>query len=772
MADLDFSRNVPDVPASSGPAPVAPYHRTETVQRSGIPDMQSAISNYADATNWMSFIGSQVAAKASDAIAQKIGGELGKNPQGDIGPAFTDFDKTMKASYNTQAQATLSLQANKLITESNLQTASASRITPDLIAQSNANITKGLQNILKNAPDEVKPHMEFQFGNAMLDQTSQLTTRMIREQKEDQRNNNAYASDMNTQHAYSFGLSGNEKAGLAAIEATRKLNEASVASRLITPEDAKANIDAARKSYLSGKMINEYEKARAAGKGEEYLKSIADKRPRDLSDSDYMGVTNNLMQYVNHQDALRSQDQQLRLAKFNVSLAQNPMAPDMQSQIQDLKNNVSPEAFEKAHLSYISSLEKFNKENGDLNNALTSWNDPSSFSRLSEKGVNKAFDMMVNRRIASGDAEGRPISREDAEVEVAASAGGAVPVFIKSINNKLASPNPVNIESAGRQIDRLTEMGAGTALRGITPESRAVYTKYQSIRDSMDASKAAQLAYETVYNQDPAMIKANNEKWTNFLATKKPQGQSPDVFALKQVGLDSTRMRSPTVYGNDILEEYKTYFTMLNGDQENAKKMLQESVSQNYGDTMINGRPETTKHPIEKVLNLPESSIGVVQQDIAEQLQGNFAAAKERYIKGEVNEYWEVAPRKTTQDILSERTKRQAELEKSGFKKESIGYQSANVQEIEKFTRGAPIEVIKHMRGGKTQKFNVVIQMNPFASLTGDPNHPIQGGWDVSVDSGSGVRNLYREAPYLGLITYTPNLKTIQANRAALLKKG
>ena len=771
MADLEFSKSVPGVQA--GQALPAPYHRQTQVEVTPFPNFQAAMTDYAAGTNWMSYVGSAVASAASTALAQKIGGELGKNPQGNLaGIPITDFDKTMMNSYKQQAQATLSLQANKLITDSNLETAQATRITPDLLQKTNENITAGLRNILKNAPDEIKPSMEMQFGNAVLDQHATLTNRMIREQKEDQRNNNAFASDMNSQHAYSFGLNGNEKAGLAAIENTRKLNESSVAARLITPEDAKTNIDAARKSYLSGKMINEYEKARAAGKGEEYLKSIADKKPGYLSDSDYMGVTNNLMNYVNHQDALRSQDQQLRLAKFNVSLAQNPMAPDMSSQIQDLKNNVSPEAFEKAHLNYITSLEKFNKENGDLNNALTSWNDPSSFSRLSEKGVNKAFDMMVVQRQQQGEAQGRPISREDAEVEVAASAGGVVPVFTKSINNKMASSNPINIESGGRQIDRLTEMNAGNALRGITPQSRAVYTKYQGLRDSMDAVKAAQLAYETVYNQDPAMIKANEEKWTNFLSTKKPTGQSPDVFALKQVGADISRMRTPTVYGNDLLEEFKTYFTMLNGDQQNAKKMLDESYRQNYGDSMINGSRELTKHPIEKVLNLPESSIGVVQQDIAEQLQTHFESGKELYNQNKVNEYWEVAPRKTVQDILTSRKATQENLLKQGFKKESMGYTSAGYQEVSKFTKGAPIEVIKHMRGGKTQKFNVVIQMNPFASLTGNEDHPIEGGWDVSVDSGSGIRNLFREAPYLGLITYTPDLKKIQANRAALLNKG
>ena len=286
MAELEFSKNVPGV--QPGQQMPAPYHRQVQVEVTPFPDFQSAMSNYASNTNWMSYVGSAVATAASNEIAQKIGGNLGKHPQGNIGIPLTDFDKTMQESYKTQAQATLGLEANKLITNSNIETAKATRITPDLIAKTNKSITTGLQDILKKAPDSVKPHMELQFGNAMLDQTESLSKRMIREQKEDQINTTAYASDMNSQHSYSFGLNGNDKAGLAAIENTRKLNESAVASRLITPEVAKSRIDSARQSYLSGKKINEYEKARAAGKAEEYLKSLADKKPSDLTDTDYM----------------------------------------------------------------------------------------------------------------------------------------------------------------------------------------------------------------------------------------------------------------------------------------------------------------------------------------------------------------------------------------------------------------------------------------------------------------------------------------------------
>lgn len=730
MADLDFSRNVPDVPASSGPAVPAPYHRTETVQPVRMPDFQSAMTNYAADTNWMSFIGSQVAAKASDAVAQKIGGEMGKNPKGDIGPSFTDFDKTMKNSYNTQAQATLSLQANKLITDSNVETASATRITPDLIAKTNQSVQKGLQNILKNAPDEVKPHMELQFGNAMLDQSASLSGRMLREQKEDQKNNNALATDMNTQHAYSFGLNGNEKAGLAAVENTRRLNEASVASRLITPETAKSNIDAARQSYLSGKQINQYEKARAEGKGEEYLKSIADKKPKDLSDSDYMSVTNNLMQYVNHQDALRSQNQSLALAKFQTSIAMNPMAPNMAQQINDLKDNVSPEAFEKAQLHYVNAVKNYNTEQGNVNNALASWNDPSSFARLTEKGVNKAFDMQVSRYVQQRDQQGSPISNDEAEVQVAASAGGKVPVFEKSLENKLLSGNPANIVSAAGQMGMLDDMEQGRVYAGVSTKAKAIATLFQQQRGSMPDNDLARQITDNLSNIDEKTQKTLDNSWSLILSSKGAgglgAGKSLADFALQEVGLNSRHNNAlggayfGVIYGNDIYNQLNSNFIATRGDYQAAKKMTQDYVDTHYGDTYVNGFKQKTDSPIEKYLGYKGNEITpYVQNDLLNQLSTSFAQSK----KDHPSDYWETVPLK--KGILS----------------------------------NAGAEISRHVNG-KEYRYPV--------ELVGRAGNQ----WDVVVKTPYGQRNLFLVAPHLGVTTYQPNKEAIEKDFKANKPKG
>ncbi len=739
MADLEYTRNVPGIPA--GQTLPAPYHHQVQPEVTAFPNFQEAMKDYAAGTNWMSFIGSAVASKASDALATQIGGEFGKNPQGNIGFPITDFDKTFQQSYNTQAQATLGIQANKLITDSNIEAAKATRITPDLLQKTNDSIIHGLQNILKNAPDAIKPNMEMQFGNIVLNQKASLSGRMIREQKEDQRNNNAYASDMNSQHAYSFGLNGNEKAGLAAIENTRRLNEASLSARLITPEDAKTNIDAARKSYLTGKKINEYEKARSEGKGEEYLKSLADKRPKDLSDADYMSVSNNLMNYVNHQNALRSQDQTLRLAQFQNNVAMNPMAPNMASQLQDLKNNVSPHAYEEAQLHYINAVKKYNTDEGNINNALSSWNDPSSFARLTEKGINKAFDMQVNRYQQQRQQQGNPISSDEAEVQIAASAGGRVPVFEKTLENKLLSANPANIVSASNQMAMLSDMQAGRVYDRIPTKAKAIATLFQQQKGSMPDADLARQITDNLSNIDDKMQNTLDNSWNLILSHNGAGGMSTSQsladFALRQVGLNSRHNKElggtyfGVIYGNDIYNQLNSNFIATRGDYQAAKKMTQDYVDTHYGDTYINGFKQKTDSPIERYLGYKGNDITpYIQQDMLNQLSSSFEEAK----KSHPDDYWEALPLKKQGSAIS------------------IGSSSNSVAEV--------IRHIKTKNGFKEYRYPV--------ELVGRAGNQ----WDVVLNTPYGQRNLFLVAPHLGVTTYHPNKEAIEKDFKANRRKG
>jgi hypothetical protein len=584
-----------------------------------------------------------------------------------------------------------------------------------------------MQGILKNAPDAIKPSMELQFGNAILNQKQTLSNRMLREQKQDMINTAAYASDMNSQHAYSFGLSGNEKAAAAAIETTRKSSEAEVAANRLSPEDAKARIDSTRQSALSGKMIHDYENAKDKAA---YLKSVADKKPSYLSDADYMTVTNHLMNYVNHQDALRAQDQTLRLAKFQTSVAMNPMAPDMASQLQELKNNVSPEAYEKAQLHYINAVKNYNTEQGNVNNAISSWNDPSSFARLTEKGINKAFDTQVNRYVQQREQQGSPISVAEAEVQIAASAGGRVPVFEKSLENKLLSANPVNIASAADQIDMLNTMEAGRAYAGVSQKAKAIATLFQQQRGSMPDTDLARQITDNLSNVDEKMQKTLDNSWNLILSTKGAGGlgsnKSLSDFALKEVGLNSRHNQSlggayfGVIYGNDIYNQLNSNFIATRGDYQAALKMTKDYVDTHYGETYVNGFKQVSDSPVEKYLGYKGNAVTpYIQNDIRNQLQVSFDEAK----KGSPNDYWETVPQK--KGILN----------------------------------NGGVEVARHVNG-KEYRYPV--------ELVGRAGNQ----WDVVVKTPYGQRNLFLVAPHLGVTTYKPNKEAIDKDFQANKRKG
>lgn len=728
MADLEFKHNVQQIPAG---AELPQSRRTVTAQVTPGPDVQSAASNYAENSNWMSALGSEVATRASNALAAKLGSDLGKNPQGDIGPSFTDFDKNLAQSYATQAQSTLGLQAQKLITQSNLELASAPRINADLIAKSQRQIYQGLQKIYSLAPDSVRPQMENTYGSLMIQQNANLTERMFKEQRQDRRNNTEVATKINSQNAHSLALSGvgldkngDSRPALLAVQSTEKAYKSALDTRDATPLEAKVAVDSARQSMLSGKYTRLALIAEKDKKLPEFLREMADKPPADIKDEDHTVVINNVVQYMNQQIALRTQDQQLQMAKFSVKLAENP---DNVTGVElaNLQSQLTPLQGQKVKLDLIQALNKKKTESQQANIVMADWGNSAVHARIGEKAQNKAFDTLVQKLVTSSDSspEG-PVTPEMAEIQVAMSAGAPIPVFTKSLQYKLSSGNPQLMESAAQQIHQLYQMGSGHALAGLSEKDKAAFGAIETLRSSLDPTEASRETINKIYNQDPVMFKANQQKWSDYVSLHTKSTPVSD-YALTQFGFSKDDFLNPSVaqvYGTDMLEKYSTYYQLLGGDEVTAKRVTQRYIDQNYGNTGVNGGKNSTLHPLEKTLGYHSNDVvPVIQQDIINQMNKHFVPIKDAFSRGETNEYWE------TESLTN--------------KKHGIFS-----------TTYDPIKVKRYTKVGdsiKSESFDVVIQGNAFDN------------WDVSVYSPSGLRPLYQVAPYLGVINYIPNKKWI-----------
>lgn len=702
--------------------------RQVSVSQTSTPDFQATTQALAESQNNLSAIGAKVAQTASNTVATQLGYEQGKNPIGDLLPPITEFDKNFVDSYHAEAGATLSLEGQQLLDDAHVQMSKANRLTPELINNTHNQLQAGLNKIANRAPLAVKAKLQEQFSSQVLSQTMQYQEKMIGEQREDQKNTMINALDVATKNAFEHGMNGDVNAANAAAENVKQLARNAAANRFITPEQARVAHESAVQASLNGQYSRMAMQALNQRKYAEFEKTYSETDPKKLgmTNEQWLATGQAFKQQVNFVESLRTQDENLKAQEMmnKIAAAPNLITP---TEWQQFTSSVSPLKAEQVNFKYIQAMKAGQSSTLAVDNLVQNWSNPEAQAQATASTKNAGYLKQVNYTVENSARAGNPISHEEAEVQVAAAAGGTIPVFVDGIKNKLHSSNPAFIESAAQQIHLLEQMQAGHALQGLNDEDHALYTAYESMRDNRDPITAARDATTAVLNQDPEVEQANKQKWANKIS-KAISGSSlsPTDFALHSFDIDKQSFINPAtaqVYGTDILNKYKNYYQLLNGDDNSARKLTQKYIDNNYGETGVNGGSYKTMHPIEKVLGF-ESNDGVpyIQQDIINQVNQKLVQIKKLYDDKQSNEYWETVP-------LSNR--------KHGI-----------------FTTTYdPIQVVRHMRtssGTKTDKFNVVLQGNAFDN------------WDVAIQTNQGLRNLFQVAPYLGIISYVPNAKAIR----------
>jgi hypothetical protein len=693
-------------------------------QQSGVPDFSGAFKEFGESNNVLGALGAGVAQVASNKIASDLGAQLGKNPKGNIGPAFTDFDKQFAESYKTQAHATLSLQANQLITDTNLSVAKASRMTPELIEKSQASINLGLSKIYALAPTEIRAQLEQTFTAQKNGQRVELTKRMLNEQHEDLRQNTLLSNNKNAELAHSLAASGDPKSIKAAedlVATNERLNKSAVASNVgFTVNQAKIGNDSVRMSVISGKLQYGYDKAVAEGKGEEYLTSLA-KKPDWISDADYPGAIQSIQAYSNNQKSLKSNNEQLVMAEMGTKLAMDASGVpgvDFQAALDQL-NPLNAAKLRTQYVNAIKSQKKSEVEESSLN---TQWENPTVHANSDPKAVNKVFNAKVEYAVKNNPG----MTREDAENQVAMSAGGRIPVFEKELENKLTSANPQSIASASAQIQTLHDLEAGRVYAGLSQKAKAIAFQFQHQKGSMPDDELARQITDNLTNIDETKQKTLDNIWNLKMSVLGAGGigatKSFADLALKETGLNKDKLGGKyfaTIYGNDIYDQLHSNFNSAGGDYATAKKMTQDYVREHYGETYINGGKQITDSPIEKYLGYKgREATPFIQQDILNQLTEAVKGSKEN----NPNDYWETLP-----------------------------------------FNGKTPELLRHVRtkdGMKQYRYPVNI-----VGRAGDQ-------WDVVVDTPYDRRNLFLVAPHLGVTTYTPNKAEIDKNIKAHSHKG
>jgi hypothetical protein len=747
MAELDFKHNVKPIPAAEEVKTLDRSVKAETHQ---IPDYQGAASNYAAATNWMSNLGSYVATQASNAIASKLGAEYGKNPKGDLGVPITDFDKTMQESYKTQAQATLGLQASKLITDSNLELAKAPRITPELIAKNSQSVQLGLKNIFDNAPSELRPHLEYQYGNLMISQMEHLSSRMLHEGKEDLKNNVELSSAQLAENAHSFAMSDKDTAAENAVENVRKQNESLVQQKLITPLEAKNRVDSARQSMQAGKYQRKYDLLNKPGEREQFLRSL-ETRPKDISDADYPYLLNSVMRHADQTARLESQDQSLKIANFQLLARTNP--DQAANALPDLQNSLTAKQYADTEIWFNKLNNKLEKSNQTFANVTASWGDYNKFpSDFTDK--QKLDTLEHNAAILS---QQKNISQTEAEMQLAATAAGPIAGYNHKIEAKATSGNSAQMDEAAASVDYINASDKPQNLFGMSDSAKAMLRQYKAFRDTHDPVTAAQMAKEAVIGKSEQQRKANDESFQQHYIDNKKSGDTKNSFALRVADVPKDRMVNVPQLSDFIDAKYEGYYKLFNGDNAMAIKSVKEDLDMTFGDESVNGFKQYTQFPIIKTFNLPENSEGFIHDDLASQLTDKFQNSKTFYDNGAVDSWWEVKPNVSLNDYFTAVHKiNELSSNKNILDLVKSNHEIKKYRDIvESFHNSPPPKLIQHHRDGSINQYDSVIVANPLMSR--NKNGEVIGSYDVNIKTPTSVTSIAYQDPTVGPMRYTPN---------------
>jgi hypothetical protein len=569
------------------------YQNREQVEVPQMPEFEPSAEKLGESQNNLSAIGSKVAQVSSNQMAEQLGQASGKNPKGDQLPPVTEFDKNFNEAYTTQADATLTVQGQTLLDQASLSMSKASRLTPDLIAQSNKNVSAGLAKIAENAPTAIKTKLQASFSSQMLQQNKEFSQKMIAQQKEDQTNNTNNGLDILARNSYDLSLNGDPQGAQNAVDRIKKITASAVASRFITPEEARIKVETAEQNVLSGHYNAAAKYALDNGTYDKFEDEYSRKDPKELgmTNEQYQATGAALKQQAAFYQNLREQNQNLTAQQFLNRVAGDPTKISG-ADIEALRQNLSPMKFEQVQYRYIQAMKKAtNRQDGEQ--YLTAhWDDPEAHAASTPKVQDAAYIKSVDYAVQQSAAKGEPLSHEDAEVMVAAHAGAPIPVFIRDLKNKISSGNPAMIESAAYQVHALDQMQSGGALKGLDDKDRTIIASYESLRDSKDPVTAAQDA-KALNSLDSDTEKANKEAWTNHLrqSTSGTNQSDPD-FALSHFGFNPNQFVTPEMansYGTDILQKYASIYQLSNRNLEVAEKVTQQYIDRNYGDTRING---------------------------------------------------------------------------------------------------------------------------------------------------------------------------------------
>jgi hypothetical protein len=667
----------------------------------------NAMIEQATTPNALASFGVQMAENASQTYQQLRGIEAGKQPNENLLPPITKADKAFVDGYSAQAQQTLGLQAQQFINKAQLDLNKNYQLSNSQIQTYQQNVSKGLQQIIDQAPYTIKADLTNQYQSALQNQVFQLNNKLLSQQKSNAKEQAGLYIKSQLSQMTDAAMTGHGNTKSIYDNSQKYINNKQ-ASGMWSPAEAEAQRQAVKQLYLNNALAQQAVSAYQDKKLEPFLNSLTNVPTKfddlDVSYNEWESARTHALNSIVNYERFTSSEQNLLVSDAKIKFAEGALD---QTQINDLKQQLQPQKFNELYGYILNQQNKNLNKQQKITELLANNTNIDVMSRATPKEVDATYDATVTQIKANANNLGKQVSDADAQFQAINTIPRPIPAVNNAFAGKLLNGDALSAIEAASQIRRIEDSGLSGRLDArFTSQSGSAGQLAHAINTLLPYSQtpeeavsmARQLVFQNEEQKNASLALSQKFQQGHGTAEKKTR------FAKNLVDVpDKDTIVDKSAFYLSVADAYADALKIF-GNENMAKTWVQKGIDQNYGTTYVNGQPQFTFMPIEKLINLGENSAPMIQEDIHRDASRYVDNMKAIYDSNEnLGFYYELENR----------------ISYDEFAKAQLTPNDKNSKQITKdFLSAKPIKITKVYRDtGERIDYTLEVKSGPFASI-------------------------------------------------------
>jgi hypothetical protein len=580
------------------------------------------------AGNLMSAFGADIANKASINRSELAGINLGRDPQGDLLPAFTTADKAFNEAYRSTANATLTLKGSELLAKGINTLEQQPKLSSGMISSFEKNNLEGIEDIVAQSPSQDKESLRNNLSAQLLVTKSKLDSKLAAEQKQDVVDTFAQYTQQTFLDLFDIAsdpVNGGAKVAIKMLGEYKQNVKDQVEAGYLSKTAGDQAINTAEIQFISGRENAKLQEAIDGGTEDEFLNNWFNMN-KALEPTQQIEVSKNLLSYMQLRDQAEARKQSMIVSEGRLRLATGTTDQEF---IDRANREMTPVHFNEFLSSLAISQQKEKQSAAEIKFVNDNWNNPAALSGADAKTINAAW-LQNSVKLAKDTG----VDLDTAKVLTAAGATIPIPAMIAEINANATSGIPGAMEAAIKARDTINLSRPGN-LRGVNEDALNMIAAFDDAkRGGQNPVMAAETATKSVLAIDKATIDLRGIQWKNikentWYAYDKDGKLNSSIFA--QTNTKASDYDNPADYALRFQATLEKNFIAL-GKLETALKRTTEEMT--WDETRANGKKQFVEKSLEKYLGITEQQLPFVHKQILEQSKEQAMAFNELYATG------------------------------------------------------------------------------------------------------------------------------------------